>query len=248
MYAPITKLVVHGFPREDDRAQERSFPIAKVISQNQIFRSLTYTCRIDNSVSIVRSRVIMLQKSALNSGHNNKSSKLTISGLLTRLFLYSCATIALMLPNYNFRCHCWQLQCNCQSEGLTYVGSMNRGQRAYYVKHGRFSTSIADLGIGISTETSNYSYRIVSPMIPVQTVSQLAESTSFQNFVIMLGQPKKPDVRGYVGVVSAIAAEDSDESPTISVLCQVDQPGTLPDTTPILTRAGLQCSKGSTRR
>jgi type IV pilus assembly protein PilA len=45
-----------------------------------------------------------------------------------------------------------------QSEAKTYVGSMNRGQQAYMTENDIFTNSIDDLGIGIATQTSNYSY------------------------------------------------------------------------------------------
>lgn len=53
-----------------------------------------------------------------------------------------------------------------QSEAKTYVGSMNRGQQAYYLENDTFVGSdtkeFGNLGLGIATETTNYSYGIVS--------------------------------------------------------------------------------------
>ncbi len=45
-----------------------------------------------------------------------------------------------------------------QSEGKTYVGSMNRAQQAYYLTEQSFSSNIDDLGLGIKTETESYAY------------------------------------------------------------------------------------------
>ncbi|NJR39308.1 MAG: prepilin-type N-terminal cleavage/methylation domain-containing protein [Leptolyngbyaceae cyanobacterium CSU_1_4] len=44
-----------------------------------------------------------------------------------------------------------------ESEAKTYVGSMNRGQQAYYLEDGSFGT-LAQIGIGIPTSTGYYKY------------------------------------------------------------------------------------------
>jgi type IV pilus assembly protein PilA len=45
-----------------------------------------------------------------------------------------------------------------QSEAKTYVGSMNKGQQAFYTENDAFTSSVNDTGIGIKTQTSNYTY------------------------------------------------------------------------------------------
>ena len=45
-----------------------------------------------------------------------------------------------------------------ESEAKTYVGSMNRGQQAYFTENGSFSDTIGALGIGIEETTDNYQY------------------------------------------------------------------------------------------
>lgn len=45
-----------------------------------------------------------------------------------------------------------------QSEAQTYVGSMNRGQQAFYLEKSDFATDIATLGIGVPTQTGYYDY------------------------------------------------------------------------------------------
>ncbi|MEB3339608.1 type IV pilin-like G/H family protein [Okeania sp.] len=50
-----------------------------------------------------------------------------------------------------------------QSEAKQYLASINKGQQAYYAENGKFivnTTSIAQLGLGIKTATSNYTYAI----------------------------------------------------------------------------------------
>jgi prepilin-type N-terminal cleavage/methylation domain-containing protein len=44
-----------------------------------------------------------------------------------------------------------------ESEAKTYVGSINRGQQAYYLEENAFGT-ISDIGIGVPTTTAFYGY------------------------------------------------------------------------------------------
>lgn len=45
-----------------------------------------------------------------------------------------------------------------QSEAKTYVGSMNKGQQAFYTENDDFATTVNDTGIGIKSTTANYNY------------------------------------------------------------------------------------------
>lgn len=45
-----------------------------------------------------------------------------------------------------------------QSESKTYVGSINRGQQAFYTENDAFGSDVDSLGIGISTQTANYKF------------------------------------------------------------------------------------------
>jgi type IV pilus assembly protein PilA len=45
-----------------------------------------------------------------------------------------------------------------QSEAKQYVSSLNKGQQAIYTEASRFSSSIDELGVGIKTQTTNYTY------------------------------------------------------------------------------------------
>ncbi|MFM7428071.1 MAG: type IV pilin-like G/H family protein [Elainella sp.] len=45
-----------------------------------------------------------------------------------------------------------------QSEAETYIGSMNRGQQAYYLEKSEFAGDIETLGIGVPTSTDYYEY------------------------------------------------------------------------------------------
>jgi prepilin-type N-terminal cleavage/methylation domain-containing protein len=47
-----------------------------------------------------------------------------------------------------------------QSEAKQYIASINKGQQAFFVENSRFTTVVADLGLGIKTTTQNYTYSI----------------------------------------------------------------------------------------
>ncbi|HEY9880399.1 MAG TPA: type IV pilin-like G/H family protein [Leptolyngbyaceae cyanobacterium] len=106
-----------------------------------------------------------------------------------------------------------------QSEARTYVGSMLRGQQAYFIEKGAFTTSIDQLGLGISSDTENYTYEIVP-----------GEDSSS---VFVYATPKDSSLRGFAGAVYAVS-DASNEVMTYTGLCQGDDLGKLPSIPPAL--------------
>jgi prepilin-type N-terminal cleavage/methylation domain-containing protein len=49
-----------------------------------------------------------------------------------------------------------------QSEAKTYVGSLNRGQQAFYTENDAFTSSVDAMGVGVATQTANYTYIAVA--------------------------------------------------------------------------------------
>ncbi|AFZ05327.1 PHA accumulation regulator DNA-binding protein [Oscillatoria nigro-viridis PCC 7112] len=45
-----------------------------------------------------------------------------------------------------------------QSEAKQYIGSLNKGQQAFFTEEGKFTSDMSTLGVGIKTDTTNYSY------------------------------------------------------------------------------------------
>ncbi|MGK7920990.1 MAG: type IV pilin-like G/H family protein [Trichodesmium sp.] len=96
-----------------------------------------------------------------------------------------------------------------QSEAKQYIGSMNKGQQAYYVEYGEFSDNISDLGLGISSETENYSYDI---------------SKVRYRYVISTATAKDEQLKSYSAIVYV------DDGTTTSMICETDEPSsTAPD-------------------
>ncbi|NJK69461.1 MAG: general secretion pathway protein GspH [Microcoleus sp. SU_5_3] len=129
-----------------------------------------------------------------------------------------------------------------QSEGKQYVGSMNRGQQAYYAENNVFATSIDALGIGIKTETDNYKYSL-----------RVTKTAAF-NYAIS----NNKTIKDYVAAVFLVPAKESylnadrDEMTTLTIICQsekrpffrfkqTDEPGE-----PIYQNGNIICGKGTT--
>ncbi|MDY7003470.1 MAG: type IV pilin-like G/H family protein [Cyanobacteriota bacterium] len=91
-----------------------------------------------------------------------------------------------------------------QSEAKQYLASINKGQQAFYVERNKFIGDIAeigDLGLGIKTETSNYTYALNSADTSLQ-----AAAWTDQGGVALAG---------YVGIVFIDADKTSQ-----SILCE----------------------------
>lgn len=114
-----------------------------------------------------------------------------------------------------------------QSEAMTYVGSMNRAQQAFYLEKSDFASSLAELEFGMLAETPNYSYR-------VERVSSDA--------VMNVAVAKDPDAKSYIGLVYR-ATET-----TKTRICETSQPlNSLPAFPPIPSNASqdIQCPSGT---
>ncbi|MEQ8536056.1 MAG: type IV pilin-like G/H family protein [Coleofasciculus sp. D1-CHI-01] len=106
-----------------------------------------------------------------------------------------------------------------ESEAKQYTGSMNRSQQAYYLEKSDFvvtTTDIGKLGLGISTQTTNYNYQIDAPAA--------AADGSTHTAVANIGEPIKQVLRAYVGGVGVATTTDTSETTTLAVLCQGQTP------------------------
>ena len=121
-----------------------------------------------------------------------------------------------------------------ESEGQQYIGSMNRGQQAFYAENEKLATAIDELGLGIKPETENYSYQIVP-----QNGSLLS--------VMMTAKAKSPELKSYTGAVFVIKVNE-EEATTVSVVCGTDKPSTTPPAMPMSPKNAeeeIKCPAGS---
>jgi len=97
-----------------------------------------------------------------------------------------------------------------ESEAKQYVGSMNRQQQAYYLEKSAFTTEFSTLGLGIATQTTNYTYDIQSADTDVNAFN--------------LGDPNNTNnLRAYVGGAT-VGKLDTGETTTLALLCQSEDP------------------------
>lgn len=93
-----------------------------------------------------------------------------------------------------------------QSEAKSNVGTLNRGQQAYYFENFTFTDDIGKLGVGV-INSDNYSYSAVPIHSITSSVANKAKAIS-------------ADTKGYVGGVFANAGQT-----TVAILCEVKTPG-----------------------
>lgn len=121
-----------------------------------------------------------------------------------------------------------------ESEGQQYIGSMNRGQQAFYAENEKFATAIDELGLGIKPETENYSFQIVPQNGSIPSA-------------MMTAKAKNPELKSYTGAVFAIKVNG--EVTSVSIVCGTDQPSTTPPAMPIAPKNAeeeIKCPAGST--
>lgn len=113
-----------------------------------------------------------------------------------------------------------------EAEGKQYVGSMNKAQQAYYAENTGFTSSVANLGLGIRSETANYRYSIS------------VENQAVFNY----GVSKQGKLKSFVGGVFLI--EDTTAGiTTVRILCQAKTNGasTTKPANPINQNGTLVC-------
>jgi prepilin-type N-terminal cleavage/methylation domain-containing protein len=97
-----------------------------------------------------------------------------------------------------------------QSEAKQYVSSINKGQQAFFAENTQFADEITNLGIGLKTQTNNYTYNLGVP-----GGGATAAAT-----------PGSAALRSYAGAVGLVTAGEAKTTQTI--LCE-GKAGQAPD-------------------
>ncbi len=147
-----------------------------------------------------------------------------------------------------------------QSEGKQYVSSMNKGQQAYYAENSAFGNSVAALGLGIKTETTNYKYSTRTTQTAAFNYA-VSKNKTLENYVggVFLVPAKNldPNARG-VFLVPAKNLDPNarrDEMTIVSIFCKTekrpffrvkrtDEPDEPAE--PIYQNGEVICGKGTT--
>ncbi|MBD1834556.1 type IV pilin-like G/H family protein [Cyanobacteria bacterium FACHB-472] len=100
-----------------------------------------------------------------------------------------------------------------QSEAKSYVGSMNRAQQAYYLEKNAFvgqnPTEFGNLGLGISTQTTNYKYYVKGGGPGIKLATQQAQQ-------VVANAP----IKAYIGGVTVGTTVGTGEATTLAILCE----------------------------
>jgi type IV pilus assembly protein PilA len=111
-----------------------------------------------------------------------------------------------------------------ESESKQYVSSMNRAQQAYYAENTGFTSSVANLGLGVKAENANYKYSIGT-----------GNKAAFN-----YGVSRDPNFRSFVGGVFLIG------NTTKAILCQTNAASTTKPANPINQNGTLVCGVNTT--
>jgi hypothetical protein len=101
---------------------------------------------------------------------------------------------------------------------------MNRAQQAKFAEDGKFA-DFDNLGLGVKTQTSNYTYA-VSPPAPT------AATTTVGN----VATPLSTALKAYTGTVELGKNATTSETTTVALLCEAKASGTA--TVPLAAGAG----------
>ncbi|HBE16329.1 MAG TPA: general secretion pathway protein GspH [Cyanobacteria bacterium UBA11149] len=166
--------------------------------------------------------------------YQQTSNKVVPGGLLI-VSILGIGSIALpsFLNQSQKACACGGLG----SEAKQYIGAMNRAQQAYFLENNAFTNNIEKLGLGIKTETENYSY------------STHATDKAAFNY----GISRQVALRSWVGGVFTVPATDANpnvvkgEMTTLAILCEANSPGTNKPAAPTYQNGVLACGEGTTQ-
>ena len=151
-----------------------------------------------------------------------------ITHWLLRMFVYACMGTSAILLVYDFENSCWFCigYRNHKAEAKQYIGAMNRAQQAYYLEKSNFSNSINNLGLGIKTDTAGYSYRILSPMEPIQDAAAIKPPSQEKERAIAFATPKRTGFKSYMGIVWKYQNTNG-QITTTSLICETGEEGVL---------------------
>ena len=122
-----------------------------------------------------------------------------------------------------------------ESEGRTYIGSLNRAQQAYFLEKEAFSTSMDALGIGVpaQTETYNYEIGVQQGELPI---------------AVNLATPAQEGIRGFIGLVFLTPVDDNSLTSS-AILCVTEAPVSVASPMPSPMPAGfMECPPGFVQR
>ncbi len=144
------------------------------------------------------------------SNVNQKEQGFTLIELLVVIIIIGLLA-AIALPSFLS-----QAQKARFTEAKLYVGTMSRHQQTYYLEKKTFATDLNKLGMGLGTNSSAYTYDILSGSVTGAT-------TPAQSDLIIsnVAVPKEEALRAFVGV-TALTVTTSNEAKIDTIFCTAD--------------------------
>lgn len=114
-----------------------------------------------------------------------------------------------------------------QSEAKTYVGTLNKGQQAYFTEKNRFGSDIDILGVGVKQSTENYNF--------ASAASTYNSTNVTVNNATSTGTARAVALRGYAGRVQLHTVAATSDITSLAILCEANAAGS---NTPPIPDAG----------
>ncbi|WP_019501409.1 type IV pilin-like G/H family protein [Pseudanabaena sp. PCC 6802] len=125
-----------------------------------------------------------------------------------------------------------------QSEAKTYVGTLNKGQQAYFTEKNRFGSDINILGVGVKTQTENYDFNSANAAYDAGLPSN--------NNATSTGTPRSVALRGYSGMVQLNVVASTSDVTSLAALCEMNQAGATTPVSPTSNATGgPTCTAGT---
>jgi hypothetical protein len=153
----------------------------------------------------------------------SKKPTLPASRLLPRIAIYSAVVAGIIASFYDFQLNKLSISSSTEySQAKQYIGSINRGQQAYFLEKGHFSDDIAKLGLGIKEQADDHNYTIVSSMGPVQSSHNDYQFPQYESAIAIAKPNDMVTGKTYTGAVFAYKEEGSNSITTIAAICESD--------------------------
>jgi len=98
-----------------------------------------------------------------------------------------------------------------QTEAKQYISSVNKGVQAYFLENTKFTTDVSALGLGLKTQTTNYTYLVGDSGTDANANGGSTSSAS---------PISATTLKGYAGAVAVTAPDASGASGTQTILCE----------------------------
>lgn len=152
-----------------------------------------------------------------------------------------------------------------QTEAVTNVGAINRGQQAYILEEDFFSNSISALGIGIKVESESYEFGQsatagtadnIGDILGVNSTGTVGydaggAAATYQSGALVYAAPVNPvKLKGYAGGTYLLAETNTGEVTSTTILCEENEAGTAAQAAIVFTVANglatnVECGAGS---